>query len=233
MCAIIPRLLRSCAPLLCVVVFAGLSASAQGLTSEAPDLGLKIAALTHSIEQMQSELQQSRLEIQQLRNMLDMLKQSRDAIKRASETTAIVHSANMSLGVNVLFGLLDAAARALGDAYDVEIVELHHRLKKDAPSGTAKKLTEILMETRKIDKVRHGRDGNMGERLDTEIGIHAVRGGDVVGDHTVIFAGPSERLELTHRASNRETFARGALCAASWIIGKPPGLYSMQDVLGL
>jgi 4-hydroxy-tetrahydrodipicolinate reductase len=110
---------------------------------------------------------------------------------------------------------------------------MHHRLKKDAPSGTAKKLTEILMETRKIDKVRHGRDGNMGERLDTEIGIHAVRGGDVVGDHSVIFAGPSERLDLTHRASSRETFARGALRAAQWIIGKPAGLYSMQDVLGL
>ena len=159
--------------------------------------------------------------------------EQRGKIEEAAKTLPVVYSPNFSVGVNTLFWLVRKTAELLSDDFDLEIVEMHHRLKKDAPSGTAKKLTEILMETRKIDKVRHGRDGNMGERLDTEIGIHAVRGGDVVGDHTVIFAGPSERLELTHRASNRETFARGALRAASWIIGKPPGLYSMQDVLDL
>jgi 4-hydroxy-tetrahydrodipicolinate reductase len=159
--------------------------------------------------------------------------EQRRKIDEAAKAVPVVFSPNFSVGVNTLFWLARKTAELLGNDFDLEIVEMHHRLKKDAPSGTAKQLTEILMETRKIDKVRHGRDGNMGERLDTEIGIHAVRGGDVVGDHTVIFAGPGERLEVTHRASNRETFAHGALRAARWIIGKPPGRYTMQDVLGL
>jgi 4-hydroxy-tetrahydrodipicolinate reductase len=113
---------------------------------------------------------------------------------------------------------------------------MHHRLKKDAPSGTAKKLAEILCEVRGLDygkNVRHGRDGLVGERPAKEIGMHSIRGGDVVGDHTVTFAGAGERLELTHKAASRETFALGALRAAKWIAGKPPGLYSMEDVLGL
>jgi 4-hydroxy-tetrahydrodipicolinate reductase len=113
---------------------------------------------------------------------------------------------------------------------------MHHRLKKDAPSGTAKKLAEILGEVRQLDykeSVRHGREGMVGERSTKEIGIHSIRGGDVVGDHTVTFAGAGERLELTHKAASRETFAGGALRAARWIVGKPPGLYSMEDVLGL
>ena len=159
--------------------------------------------------------------------------EQRSKIKGAAESIPVIYSPNFSVGVNTLFWLARKTAELLGENFDVEIVEMHHRLKKDAPSGTAKRLTEILMETRRIDNVRHGRDGNVGERSDTEIGVHAVRGGDVVGDHTVIFAGAGERLELTHRASSRETFARGALCAARWIIGKPAGLYSMQDVLGL
>ena len=145
----------------------------------------------------------------------------------------MIYSPNFSVGVNTLFWLTRKTAELLGDDFDLEIVEMHHRLKKDAPSGTAKRLTEILMETRRIDKVRHGRDGNIGERSGTEIGVHAVRGGDVVGDHTVIFAGGGERVELTHRAGSRATFAHGALRAARWIVGQPAGLYSMQDVLGL
>jgi 4-hydroxy-tetrahydrodipicolinate reductase len=170
--------------------------------------------------------------------------EQRAKIKEAAKTIPVIYSPNFSVGVNTLFWLTRKTAELLGDDFDLEIVEMHHRLKKDAPSGTAKQLTEILMEARKspsrtgssvgeIDNVRHGRDGNVGERSDTEIGVHAVRGGDVVGDHTVIFSGIGERLELTHRASARETFARGALRAARWIIGKPAGLYSMQDVLGL
>ena len=113
---------------------------------------------------------------------------------------------------------------------------MHHRLKKDAPSGTAKKLAEILAEVRQLDyekNVAHGREGLVGERPSRQIGVHSIRGGDVVGDHTVTFAGPGERLELIHKASSRDTFAAGALRAAQWVVGKPPGLYSMKDVLGL
>lgn len=157
----------------------------------------------------------------------------REKIDEAAKTIPVIYSPNFSVGVNTLFWLTRKTAELLGDDFDLEIVEMHHRLKKDAPSGTARRLAEILMETRGIDKVRHGRDGNVGERSGMEIGVHAVRGGDVVGDHTVIFAGGGERVELTHRAGSRATFARGALRAARWIIGKPAGLYSMQDVLGL
>jgi 4-hydroxy-tetrahydrodipicolinate reductase len=148
----------------------------------------------------------------------------------------IVLSSNFSMGVNTLFWLTRKAAEILGPAYDLEITEMHHRLKRDAPSGTAKTLAEILAEVRKqqLEKVaRHGRTGIVGERTVEEIGIHSIRGGDVVGDHTVMFAAPGERLELTHKASNRETFANGALRGAPWVVRQVPGLYDMQDVLGL
>lgn len=148
----------------------------------------------------------------------------------------IVLSANFSTGVNALFWLTRKAAEILGPGFDLEIVEMHHRLKRDAPSGTAKSLAEILAAVRKqqLGKVvRHGRAGIVGERTAEEIGMHSVRGGDVVGDHTVIFAGAGERLELAHRASTRETFANGALRAAQWVVKQSPGLYDMQDVLGL
>jgi len=131
---------------------------------------------------------------------------------------------------------VERAAQVLGPGYDLEIVEMHHRHKQDAPSGTARTLAEILARVRKhqLDRVvRHGRHGLVGPRGAEEIGIHALRGGDVVGDHTVIFATQGERLELTHRASSRETFAHGALRAARWVAGRPAGLYDMQDVLGL
>lgn len=153
-------------------------------------------------------------------------------IARAGDEIAIVHAANFSIGVNALAFLTEQAARVLGDAFDVEIVEAHHRLKKDAPSGTAKALADVVQRARGSRRLRHGREGMLGERESHEIGMHAIRGGDIVGEHTVIFAGEGERLELIHRSSSRETFARGALRAARWLIGKAPGLYGMRDVIG-
>jgi 4-hydroxy-tetrahydrodipicolinate reductase len=147
----------------------------------------------------------------------------------------IVWASNFTTAVNTLFWLTRKAAEILGPDFDLEIIEMHHRMKKDAPSGTAKTLAEILAEARKqqLDKVaRHGRMG-IGERAPAEIGIHSIRGGDVVGDHTVIFANTGERLELTHKASSRDTFANGALRAALWVVKQKPGIYDMQDVLGL
>jgi 4-hydroxy-tetrahydrodipicolinate reductase len=146
----------------------------------------------------------------------------------------IVLSANFSTGVNALYWLTRKAAEILGPGFDLEIVEMHHRLKRDAPSGTARTLAEILTEVRGRQlTIHHGRAGVSGERTAMEIGLHSIRGGDVVGDHTVIFADQGERLELTHKASSRETFANGALRAAQWVVAQKPGLYDMQDVLGL
>lgn len=162
--------------------------------------------------------------------------EDRSQITRFSAQIPLVLSSNFSTGVNTLFWLTRKAAEILGTDFDLEIVEMHHRLKRDAPSGTARTLAEILAEVRKqqLDKIaRYGRSGIVGERTGTEIGVHSIRGGDVVGDHTVTFAGIGERLELTHKASSRETFANGALRAALWVINQKPGLYDMQDVLGL
>jgi len=146
-----------------------------------------------------------------------------------------VWAGNFSVGVNLLFALTGRAARVLGADYDAEILEMHHRLKKDAPSGTAARLLEIIQEERRLPAscARHGRQGITGERTRSEVGVHAIRGGDVVGDHTVIFAGAGERIELAHRASDRAIFARGALRAAQWVVTRAPGVYDMQDVLGL
>jgi 4-hydroxy-tetrahydrodipicolinate reductase len=160
----------------------------------------------------------------------------REILLETAKSLPIVWSPNFSIGVNVLFWLTRKTAEMLGPDFDLEVLEMHHRLKKDAPSGTAKKLAEILAEVRQLDyekNVAHGREGLVGERPAKEIGVHSIRGGDVVGDHTVTFAGRGERLELTHKASSRDTFAAGALRAARWVVGKPPGLYSMKDVLGL
>jgi len=158
------------------------------------------------------------------------------AVREAARSIPIVFAPNYSVGVNALFWLTHKAAEILGPDFDLEVVEMHHRLKKDAPSGTAKRLAEILAEVRELsynEDMRHGRVGIVGERTKSEIGMHAIRGGDVVGDHTVIYASQGERVELTHKASSRETFARGSIRAAKWVAGKPPGLYDMQDVLGL
>lgn len=148
----------------------------------------------------------------------------------------VVWASNFSTGVNTLFWLTRKAAEILGPGFDLEVVEMHHRTKKDAPSGTASTLAEILADVRQqqLSKViRHGRSGITGERTASEIGMHSLRGGDVVGDHTVIFAANGERLELTHKASSRDTFASGALRAALWVVQQKPGLYDMQHVLGL
>lgn len=156
-------------------------------------------------------------------------------LNAAARHAVIVKSGNMSLGVNLLAALVKQAAKAL-PGFDVEIVEMHHRMKVDAPSGTALLLGEAAAEGREIslhDHQERGRDGQTGPRKDGAIGFASLRGGTVVGDHTVIFAGPFERIELTHRAEDRSLFARGALTAASWGQGKKPGLYSMRDVLGL
>jgi len=146
-----------------------------------------------------------------------------------------VWAGNFSVGVNLLFALTRRAAAVLGSDYDAEVIEMHHRFKKDAPSGTAARLLEIILEERRLDRsaLRHGREGITGERKPTEVGMHALRGGDVVGDHTVMFAALGERLELTHKASDRGIFARGALRAAQWVVAQKPGVYDMQDVLGL
>lgn len=161
-----------------------------------------------------------------------------DLIQKASEQIPIVHAPNYSVGVNTLFWLTRKTTEILGDGFDLEVVEMHHRHKKDSPSGTARRLAEILAEAKGLsydDDCKHGRFGDVGARTATEIGVHALRGGDVVGDHTVIYAADGERVELTHKASSRMTFAKGAVRAAKWIAEKDlkKGLFDMQDVLGL
>lgn len=159
----------------------------------------------------------------------------RDALRKLAAGTTTVWSGNFSMGVNLLFHLVDRAARTLPPEYVAEIVEMHHRFKKDAPSGTAARLAEIVLAARGLgpEALVHGREGLTGERPVAQVGMHALRGGDVVGDHTVMFAAAGERVELVHKASDRVIFARGALHAAAWATRQPPGVYDMQDVLGL
>jgi 4-hydroxy-tetrahydrodipicolinate reductase len=157
-------------------------------------------------------------------------------VAAAARRVPVVLSPNMSVGVNVLFELVRQAAAVLGDAYDVEIVEIHHNKKRDAPSGTAVRLGEVAAEALgrdPKDALAYARHGILGERPPWQIGVQTLRGGDVVGEHTVDFCGEGERLELTHRATSRDQFARGAVRAARWIAGRPAGLYDMADVLGL
>lgn len=157
----------------------------------------------------------------------------RDALAQSAKRAAILSAPNMSVGVNVLFEVAALLAKRLGEGFDVEVLESHHRLKKDAPSGTALKLADVLREALGRDEsdVRTTRDGDIGPRPKSEIGVQTLRGGDVVGEHTVYFYGDGERIELTHRATNRDQFARGALRAAAWLSGKPHGLYDMAHVL--
>ena len=157
-------------------------------------------------------------------------------ISKASKDIAVVMAPNMSVGVNVMLKLVETAARALGPEYDVEVFEMHHKRKVDAPSGTALKLGDVAAKARGTTLDRDGvfeRYGNTGERKAGSIGFCVARGGDVVGDHTVYFAGTGERIELTHRSASRATYAQGAMRAARFVFGKPPGLYDMLDVLGL
>jgi 4-hydroxy-tetrahydrodipicolinate reductase len=163
-------------------------------------------------------------------------KEQIDQIRKHAQAIPCILSPNMSIGVNLSFKILAEVAKALGDDYDVEIVEAHHRMKKDAPSGTAIKMAQVIAQAlnRNLDEVGvYARKGMIGERSRKEIGIQTVRAGDIVGEHTVFFAGKGERIEITHRAHSRDTFAAGAVRAAKWVVGKKPGMYDMQDVLGL
>ena len=162
--------------------------------------------------------------------------EQREVIKRVAQSSPVVFAPNMSVGVNVCFKLLKDMAKTLGEGFDVEIVELHHNKKKDSPSGTAVRMGEIVADAldRNYNEVaNYHREGMCGERSQEEIGMQTVRGGDIVGEHTVYFIGMGERIELTHRAMSRDMFARGAVRAAGWLAEKPVGLYDMQDVLGL
>ncbi|MBW0000522.1 MAG: 4-hydroxy-tetrahydrodipicolinate reductase [Verrucomicrobia bacterium] len=159
-----------------------------------------------------------------------------EGFREAARRLPILAAPNFSIGVNLLFWLTQRAAESLGQEFRAEILELHHELKKDAPSGTAQKLGELVARARGQnygEVVRHGRRGLTGERRPDELGMHAVRGGDITGEHTVYLIGPGERLELTHRATSRDIFARGALRAAHWLAGRPPGWYEMADALDL
>jgi 4-hydroxy-tetrahydrodipicolinate reductase len=163
-------------------------------------------------------------------------KDQTERLHEVSRRTALLLTPNFSIGVNLLFWLVEKSSEILGPEFDAEIVELHHRQKKDSPSGTAKRLGEIIAKTKKLDydqAARHGRKGLSAVRTDHEIGIHAIRAGDIVGEHIVYFAAAGERLELAHRATSRDVFARGALRAARWLIGRSAGWYDMQDLLGL
>lgn len=162
--------------------------------------------------------------------------EEKEILKSAANEIAIVFAPNMSVGVNILFKLLEVAANALRDGYDIEIVEAHHRHKVDAPSGTALRMGEVIAQAldRDLSKVAvYGREGVTGERSSNTIGFSTIRGGDIVGDHTAIFAGIGDRIEITHKASNRKTFALGALRAARFLMNQQQGLFDMQDVLGL
>jgi 4-hydroxy-tetrahydrodipicolinate reductase len=162
--------------------------------------------------------------------------EDKGAIAEAAKRIPIVMAANFAVGVNAVYKLAETAARILGDDYDVEIVEAHHRHKVDAPSGTALHLGQIVAQAmgRELEKnAVFGRKGDLGERKPKQIGFHAIRGGDIVGEHTVLFAGPGERVEIVVRSQSRMTYAAGALRAAKWLRGRPPGLYDMFDVLGL
>jgi 4-hydroxy-tetrahydrodipicolinate reductase len=159
-----------------------------------------------------------------------------EKVKELSKSVRCVFSPNMSVGMNVMFRIVQEVAQVLGPEYDIEIFEAHHRLKKDSPSGTAVKLGELIASSigREFSKVGvYGRKGMVGERTKEEIGMQVIRAGDIVGDHTVLFGGIGERMEIIHRAHSRDNFARGAVRAALWLVNQPNGLYDMQDVLGL
>ena len=227
----------------------------QAIAAAAPELGLTIGASTDVGDNLGAALETCDVIIdfsshQATHGLLDLAVTRRKPIvigttgHAAAEKAKLlplaaqvpcVWAGNFSVGVNLLFALTRRAAGVLGSDYDVEVVEMHHRFKKDAPSGTAARLLEIILEERKLTakSLRHGREGITGERQPTEVGIHALRGGDVVGDHTVMFAALGERIELTHKASDRGIFARGSLRAAQWVATQKPGVYDMQDVLGL
>ncbi len=158
---------------------------------------------------------------------------SKAAMAEAAKKTPILMSPNMSIGVNLMIEVAAQLAKRLGDGFEIDILEAHHRMKKDAPSGTALRLADEIAKSlgRTEQDIRHSRSGQIGERDRKEIGVQTLRGGDVVGEHTVYFFGDGERIELTHRATSRDQFAKGAVRAAKWLVGRPAGLYAMTDVL--
>lgn len=158
-----------------------------------------------------------------------------EELRKLSTRLAIVHAGNFSVGVTVLRHLVQQAAQLLGPGYEAEVMEVHHKHKQDAPSGTAVELVQLLQAASGVadEDVRHGRSGEVGERGEAEIGVHALRGGEVIGEHTVFFFGDQDRIELAHRSASRDIFAAGALRAARWVFDQKPGLYRMEDVLGL
>lgn len=157
---------------------------------------------------------------------------TRAVLERAAASVPVLWAPNMSLGVQVLAELVEQAVRRLGPGFDAEIVEIHHRRKIDSPSGTAKRLADAVRKVRPAAVELHGRDGDVGARTDAEVAVYGVRGGDVIGDHTVFLLGSGERIELTHRATSRELFAHGAIRAARFLAGRKPGMYAIADVLG-
>ena len=227
----------------------------QALAAAAPDLGLKVVAALDAGDDLAAAVPGCDVIVDfsspgATANVLKVARAHRKAVvlgttghsaaakkslRRLAANIPCVWAGNFSIGVNLLFALVDRAAGILGSDYDAEVIEMHHRFKKDAPSGTAERLLEIILTQRKLGRkaLRHGRSGITGARTDSEVGVHALRGGDVIGDHTVLFAALGERLELTHKASDRAIFARGALRAARWVADRKPGVYDMQDVLGL
>lgn len=239
----------------CLLINGAKGRMGHALLDAARDLNLTVAAALDAGDDLAAALPSADVVIdfsshQATRTLLELAIAQKKAVvigttghspELKKELTALaaripcVWAGNYSVGVNLLFALTRRAASVLGADYDAEVVEMHHRFKKDAPSGTASRLLEIILEERKLSAsaLRHGRQGITGERSVSEVGIHALRGGDVVGDHTVIFAALGERVELTHKASDRAIFARGALRAAQWLVQQPAGLYDMQDVLGL
>ncbi len=226
----------------------------KGLSDALPSLGPGLKASVHSALSRLNPKPQILIDFTQPAATLSYLKEAtasgiglvigttgiseadKKQIHEAAKTIPIVMSSNMSAGMNLLFALVEEAAAKLGQDYDVEILETHHHFKKDAPSGSALSLGESVArgwEVNLKEVSTHGREGQVGERKRGTIGFHAVRGGDIVGDHTVLYAGPGERLELTHRAHSREAFAQGALKAALFLSDKKDGFYDMWDVLDL
>lgn len=209
-----------------------LAESLEALAGEAPAVAIEFSTPKATLEHVE---QAARLGLKMVIGTTGLTDEVHQAIAAAATKSAMLWAPNMSLGINVLLELVSRLSGALPD-YDIEISEIHHRHKKDAPSGTAVALAEAaaLGRSRKLEEVvRHGRHGMVGERVPGEIGMHALRGGDVVGEHTVLLVGEGERLELTHRAHSRDTFAAGALRAAKFLAGQNKGLFSMKDVLGI
>lgn len=203
---------------------------------DAIDQGDVIIDFTHHKATMEIAQEASKMGKAMVIGTTGLTKKNMVHILKLAEFIPIVQSPNMAVGVNVLFKVAAKVAALLGDDYDIEIVEAHHRMKKDAPSGTAVKLGEMVAEAldRNLEEVGvFSRHGMIGERADQEIGIQTIRAGDIVGEHTVYYAGPGERIEITHRAHSRDNFARGAALAAAWVVNQSNGLYSMFDVLGL